>query len=381
MKIVADENIPFVKECFSSAGEVVTISGRDMNFDTVKDADALAVRSITKVNSSLLDKSKVKFVGTATIGTDHIDKDYLSRAGIGFSSAPGSNADSVAEYVIAGLLSLGKRKGVKLAGKRIGIIGVGNVGSRVEKRVSALGMTAVLNDPPLKRKTQDSKYRPIDEIFDCDFITVHVPLTKEGVDRTYHLVDEDFLSKLKKGSYFINTSRGPVVKTAALKDWIRSTKAGGVILDVWENEPVIDSELLGMVDIGTCHIAGYSFDGKVRGMLMIYEAMCRHFDIDFDKSEGDFLPEPIVKSIEVNSGSGDEQALVRGVVSQVYHICDDYMRLKRYLETSAEQRGQYFDSLRKNYPVRREFNNTKVYLKEENDRLFGILKGIGFDVG
>jgi erythronate-4-phosphate dehydrogenase len=380
MKIVADENIPFVKDCFSNAGDVFTLSGRDMNFDTVRDADALIVRSITKVNASLLDNSKIKFVGTATIGTDHIDIDYLNRNNIGFSSAPGSNADSVAEYVTAGLLSLGKREGIKLADKSIGIIGVGNVGSRVEKRTAALGMHTVLNDPPLKRQSKNEKYRPIDEILNCDFITAHVPLTKEGEDKTYHLVDEVFLSNAKKGFYFINTSRGAVVDTEALKNAIKTKKTGGTILDVWENEPDIDSELLHMVDIGTCHIAGYSFDGKVRGMIMIYRAMCSHFNMECDKCESDFLPEPPIKRIEVKPAGADDQELVRGVVSQVYHICDDYNRLKKSLEIPDEQRGDYFDSLRKNYPVRREFHNTKIYLKQKDAQLEKILKGIGFDV-
>jgi erythronate-4-phosphate dehydrogenase len=185
LKILADENIPFVKECFSSIGEVEVVSGRAMNQSILKDADVLLVRSITKVDKNLLDGTRIKFVGTATIGDEHIDKTFLESRGIGFASAPGSNANSVAEYVIAALLSIARKKQIKLESKSIGIIGVGHIGSLVEKKAQALGMYTVLNDPPLQRQTSDKKYRPIEELFDCDFVSLHVPLTYEGEDKTY----------------------------------------------------------------------------------------------------------------------------------------------------------------------------------------------------
>ena len=187
MKIVADENIPFVKECFNSIGDVCTCPAAAIIPDTIVDADILLVRSVTKTDAALLAKSKVRFVGTATIGTEHVDIDYLKQAGIAFASAPGSNANSVAEYIIAALLSVARKHKFSLKDKSIGIVGVGNVGSRVAIKTAALGMKVKLNDPPLQRKTHDEKYLPLDVLFDCDFITLHTPLTYDGVDKTYHL--------------------------------------------------------------------------------------------------------------------------------------------------------------------------------------------------
>lgn len=207
MKIIADENIPFVAECFSSIGDVEPVLGREITLSLVGDADILLVRSITKVNSDLLAGSKVRFVGTATIGFDHIDVEYLKKNNIGFASAPGSNANSAAEYVIAAILEIGQKHKINLEGKSIGIIGVGNVGSRVAKKCAALGMKVYLNDPPLQRQTSDAKYLPIEGLFDCDFITLHTPLTSEGIDKTFHLANDTFFKSLKTESVFINTSR------------------------------------------------------------------------------------------------------------------------------------------------------------------------------
>ena len=256
MKILADINIPFVAECFSSIGEVRVVSGREITPAGVSDADVLLVRSITPVGAHLLADSKVRFVATATIGFDHIDIDFLRRNNIGFVSAPGSNANSAAEYVIAGLLEIGRKYGIDLDGKSIGIIGVGNVGSRVAEKCSALGMQIYLNDPPLQRQTGEAKYLPLKELFNCDFITLHTPLTFDGVDKTYHLADEKFFKSLKEGCVFVNASRGGVADCDALKAAIRSERLRAVVLDVWENEPNIDTELLRMVDLSTPHIAG-----------------------------------------------------------------------------------------------------------------------------
>ena len=257
MKIIADVNIPFVAQCFSSIGEVEVVRGREIKPSVVADADILLVRSVTRVDSGLLAGSKARFVATATIGFEHVDVDFLRDKGIGFASAPGSNANSVAEYIVAALFSIGKKHNIHLEGKSIGIVGVGNVGSRVEKKARALGMSVYLNDPPLQRQTGDTKYLPLEKVFECDIITLHTPLTFEGIDKTLHLADGRFFKSLKKGCTFINTSRGGVVDTGALKDAIKSGKLGAVVLDVWENEPNIDTELLEMVDVVTPHIAGY----------------------------------------------------------------------------------------------------------------------------
>lgn len=378
MKIVADANIPYVSECFSSIGEVTVAGGREITPWIVADADVILVRSITPVGVDLLGGSKVCFVATATIGFDHIDIDFLQQNKIGFTSAPGCNANSAAEYVIAGLLDISKRHDINMEDKSIGIIGVGNVGSRVAQKCAAMGMRVYLNDPPLQRQTGDPKYLPIEELYDCDFITAHTPLTFKGLDKTYHLINEDFFSSLKDNCIFVNASRGGVVDGSALQKAIRSGRLKGVVLDVWENEPNIDTELLDMVDIGTPHIAGYSLDGKITGLMMIYKATCEHFDLEQKFGMEDFLPEPTVPQVNLGSELTDDQQALWNAVRQVYRIERDDENLRQVLNKPKEETGKHFDSLRKNYPVRREFQNTKVIIKDANSRLAEKLRGIGF---
>jgi erythronate-4-phosphate dehydrogenase len=383
MKIIADENIPFVKECFSSVGDCSTIHGRKITREILKDVDALLVRTITKVDKSLLDGTKVKFLGTATIGFEHVDLDYLAARKIGFASAPGSNANSVAEYIVSALVNLADKYEFTLDKKSIGIVGVGNVGSKVEKKARSLGMKVVLNDPPLKRLsgsavgclTADEKYRPIEEIFDCDIVTLHTPLTYEGQDKTYHLADEKFFKSLKKDAIFFNTCRGGVHDTAALKTAITSGKIMACVLDVWEKEPNIDIELLKMVDFGTPHIAGYSYDGKVVGMIMIYNAFCKHFGIEPKFTAKNFLPPPQFEKIIINE---TEKNPLSAAVNMLYDIKRDDAKLRRIIEEPAQKRGEYFDSLRKNYHIRREFQNALVSIKDA--RLTKILSGLGFKI-
>ena len=380
MKIIADENIPFVSECFSSIGEVETVPGREIKPGVVADADVLLVRSITLVGDDLLTGSKVRFVGTATIGFDHVDTEYLSQNNIGFASAPGSNANSAAEYVIAALLNNAEQHSIDLEGKSIGIIGVGNVGSKVAKKCEALGMRLYLNDPPLQRQTGDSKYLPIENLFDCDFVTLHTPLTFEGEDKTFHLADDKFFKSLKKGCIFINASRGGVVDSGALKAAIEESRLQAVVLDVWENEPNIDAELLEMVDIGTPHIAGYSLDGKIAGMIMIYKAACEYFGLEAKFDIDSFLSVPAIPELRINTQSVSEQDALLGIVEKIYDIKADDVRMRRMLEESAMERGKYFDSLRKTYPVRREFQNTQIILENPCLGLAEKLAGIGFKI-
>jgi len=380
MKIIADANIPFVAECFSSIGEVKVAGGREITPGIVGDADVLLVRSITPVGADLLTGSKVRFVATATIGFDHIDVDFLRRNNIGFASAPGSNANSAAEYVIAGLLEMGRKYDIGLEEKSIGIIGVGNVGSRVANKCAALGMQIYLNDPPLQRDTGEGKYLLLKELFDCDFITLHTPLTFEGVDKTYHLADEKFFKSLKERCVFVNASRGGVVDSEALKTAIRSGRLRAVLLDVWENEPNIDMELLETVDIGTPHIAGYSLDGKIAGMIMIYKAVCEYFGLEAEFEIEDFLPEPAVRQLRIETSTNNEQDALADAVQKIYNIREDDARLRRVCDKPVEKRGEFFDSLRKNYPVRREFQNTRIVSESSCKSIADKLAGIGFKI-
>ena len=386
MRIIADQNIPFVKECFSSIGQVEVCPGRQLTPVQVADADMLLVRSVTKVNEALLRGSRVKFVATATIGVEHVDTAYLAAQGIGFASAPGYNANSVAEYIVAALLALGKKYKFELAEKSIGVVGVGNVGSRVAQKCVALGMTVLLNDPPLARKTGDKKYRPLSDLIGCDVVTFHTPLTKEGQDKSYHLADAAFFAALKKGAFFLNTSRGGVHDTAALKQAMADGILGGVVLDVWEHEPNIDADLLRKVDLSTPHIAGYSFDGKVSGLLMIYRAACEHFTLTPSHTEADFLPVPKVPEIIITPEqlNGGIERLVHDTVQQVYVINRDDFNTREILTVPDPERGPFFDRLRKEYPERREFQNTVVIVPDHRvghaRQIADILSGIGFQV-
>jgi len=381
VKIVADANIPFIEECFSSIADVVVVPGREIRREIMAGADVLLVRSITKVDEALLSGGSVKFVGTATIGAEHVDRQYLADAGIGFASAPGCNANSVAEYVVAALLALGKKHRFELAGKSIGIVGAGNVGSRVEAKTRALGMKPLLNDPPLARRTGLKKYVPLNALMGCDFITMHTPLTFEGMDKTFHLADEKFFGAMKEDAFFINTARGGVADTTAIRNALASGRPAGVVLDVWENEPNIDADLILKAQLSTPHIAGYSFDGKVAGLMMIYRAVCEYFGLEVQREAGDFLPDPDVPEIKVDERAADEQTIIHDTVQQVYVINRDDFNTREILLVPEAERGGFFDDLRKNYPVRREFQNTAIVGLDAESPLAKKLGGIGFKVG
>jgi len=360
MKIVADENIPYVREVFTPLGEVICISGRNMNPALLLDADVLLVRSITPVNQDLLQDTSVRFVGTATIGTDHIDQEYLHRRGITFVSAAGSNANSVTEYVLTALLVLAARYRLNLEGKKLGIIGVGNIGSRLEKKAGALGLQVLPNDPPLQRQTGAPRFVALDQVLqEADIITCHVPLTRVGPDPTYHLLEAKRLAQLKPDAILINTSRGAVVDNRALKEYLHQPQAGPVVLDVWENEPHIDVELLEKVSLATPHIAGYSLDGKVNGTLMLYKALCVFLG-EAPVKQVNLMPPPPLPAIDRIDTSVPDQAVMTGVMGSIYDIDADDRNLRGLVNLPVDQRGQHFDSLRKNYPVRRESHNTRI---------------------
>ncbi|MBM4047407.1 MAG: 4-phosphoerythronate dehydrogenase PdxB [Planctomycetes bacterium] len=380
MKIVADENIPLVKDAFSGLGDARLVRGRDLNAEVVRDAELLLVRSVTKVNARLLDGSKVRFVATATIGTDHVDLPYLRQRGIAFASAPGSNANSVGEYVVAALLALAKRGGFRLGGKTLGVVGVGNVGRKVVQKAQALGMTVLQNDPPLQRQTGDPRFVPLDALFNADAITVHVPLARTGPDATYHLVNADFLKRMKSGSVFLNSSRGEVVDEPSLSQALVSGHLSAAVLDVWKGEPSIDVSLLATVALGTPHIAGYSFNGKINGTVMIYRAACEFLGVKPTWDPTPLLPPPPHPTITVDARGRDEEDVLREVVRTVYDIERDDRALRGVLQTAAADRGKFFDALRHKYRVRREFQNSAVVAQSASQGLRSKLAGIGFRV-
>ena len=287
---------------------------------------------------------------------------------------------SVAEYVTAALLVLARRGGYKLQGKTIGIVGVGNVGSRVAAKAAALGMKVLLNDPPLAQATGDAKYLPISRIMRADFITLHVPLTMEPPDATYHLVNEEFVARMKPGACLINTSRGKVAEGRALKRALDGDQISEVVLDVWENEPDPDPSLIERCAIATPHIAGYGYDGKVRGTEMLYKAVCEFLKTECQWDAGRVMPQPEFPEIVLKARGRDEEDLIREVVLTVYDVEADDARMRKMTNLPDDERPKYFDRLRQTYPVRREFHNTRVVLKPARARLGAKLEGLGFKV-
>ncbi|MCP4857507.1 MAG: 4-phosphoerythronate dehydrogenase [Fuerstiella sp.] len=381
MKILADENIPFVREAFGGLGEVMTRAGTEIIPGNLCDADVLLVRSITTVDAELLRHSSVRFVGTATIGTDHINLDDLEERGIGFAAAPGSNAESVAQYVTAALLVMANRRGIDLAGKIIGIVGAGNTGSRVARNAAALGMEVLLNDPPLKRQTGDQKYLHLEELHDLDFLSVHVPLTREGANRTWHLVDKRFLRQMGSGCTLINSSRGAVVDDAALLEALDQGILSEAVIDVWQGEPNVSVELMRKASMSTPHIAGYALDGKVRGTLMLHAAVCDFLDIEphcplnglMSTSESHEI------TLRTNDGRSNSQILLEAVRS-TYDIERDDAALRACAELPRDQRKQIFTRLRRDYPIRREFLNTRVTLEPFEAELANTLLKLQFKI-
>jgi erythronate-4-phosphate dehydrogenase len=374
MKIVADPNIPFVQEAFGPLGELRLVPGREITADTVRAADVLLVRSVTSVNATLLDGSQVGFVATATIGFDHIDREYLSRRGIGFASAQGSNANSVAEYVVAAMLSVAGLRKFHLRTKTLGVIGVGGVGSCVARYAEALGMRVLQNDPPRQRTERLAQFVSLERVLaEADIITLHVPLVRGGEDPTFHLFAKERLGALEtRKPVLVNTARGAVVDNQALLKAVDGERLGGVVLDVWENEPNISPELLDVVDLATPHIAGYSLDGKVNGTRMIYEAVCGFFHLPPTWSP--HLPPSPVPRIELAVSSGeDEEEVLRRVVRRVYDITDDDAALRRDVRA--------FDTRRAQYPVRREFFNTELVLRGASEELRAKVAALGFKMG
>lgn len=354
MKIVADENIPQVEELFSELGEVSLVSGRNLKAEQLQDADILLVRSVTQVNEELLESSKVKFVGTATIGIDHLNVKYLSGRGIGWANAPGSNANSVVEYVFCAISYFTGRLEALFSGATVGIIGMGNVGSSLYRRLKALGIKCCGYDPLIPQNTFPGMVN-IDQVLKADVICCHAPLTTDGDYPTFHLLDYKELTQLKSNALLINAGRGEVINGDALKKVLTERNDLSVVLDVWEFEPGIDLQLLSLTSLATPHIAGYSYDGKIAGTHAIYVACCEFLGIDGNPktdatTANDFYPLELGNSNSVEAGIGE-------AVTAAYSISDDDKTLRQALEGCTQERvAVVFDQLRKTYPVRREFS-------------------------
>ncbi len=338
MKIIVDNKIPFIRETVEKiADEVIYAAGKDFTPALVKDADALIIRTRTHCNRELLEGSRVRFIATATIGFDHIDTEYCRRSGIVWTNAPGCNSASVAQYLQSTLLLLQLLKGKKLPEMTIGIVGVGNVGSKVADVARELGMRVLLNDLPREDKEGNTGFSSLQLLAEeCDVLTFHVPLYKEGKYKTFHMADDTFFRSLKRCPVIINTSRGKVIDTNALLKALETKQISDAVIDVWENEPDINLSLLNKVFIGTPHIAGYSADGKANATRMSLDSLCKHFGI-----QADYRITPPAPENPVITASTPTEAYL-----QMYDPRRDSEALKVHPEL--------FEQLRGDYPLRRE---------------------------
>lgn len=373
IKIVADNKIPFLEGALEGVARVEYIPGSEISKNHLLDAEGLITRTRTQCSRELLEGTAVRFIASATIGYDHIDTDYCREKGIVWTNAPGCNSSSVQQYVVSTLLWLAVHRKMDLSLKTIGVVGVGNVGSKVAAAAGALGMKVLLNDPPRERKEGSLGFVSLESVLkQSDIISLHVPLNRGGTDNTYQMVGQEFLRRVKQGAILINSSRGGVVDESVLLDGIQSGRLSDVILDVFENEPSINRELLGALTLATPHIAGYSLDGKALGTTMSVRAVSRFFGLGIDSWLPDSVPAPEFSELLADTSDEKLYTLIWEIFSQTYNVASDHERLR-----SAPDK---FEKLRGDYPFRREPSAYAVRLFQGYPEIRNILEKLGFDV-
>ena len=371
MKVIIDDKIPFIKGALEPYADVKYMAGNIITNETLKDTDALIIRTRTKCNATLLENTKVKFIASATIGYDHIDTEYCNKNEIKWINAPGCNSGSVMQYVASAILHYAYQKNISLKDRVIGVVGIGNVGKKIVRLAEIFGMQVLLNDPPRARKEGNCGFISLDGILrEADIISFHVPLILEGEDKTYHLADKIFFDKINPGTLFINTSRGEVVDTVALKKVLTEDKLSGVILDVWENEPGIDIDLLQKLLIGTPHIAGYSADGKANGTKMVVQEFSNYYGLGLDDWEPEDIP-PADDSVIFYDGKNKTfQEIISELILHTYPIQDE----KEWLLQDPTK----FEDYRGNYPLRREFSAYTVKVTNISEEDKNKIRRLGF---
>jgi len=361
LKIIADENIPYITELTAPWGVTQLVAGRLITNEQLKQADVLLVRSVTKINQALLENTTVKFIGSCTAGIDHVDLDCLQKKHIEFVYAPGSNARSVAEYVLSSLLYIAEKKNVELKGKTLAIIGYGHVGRQVAQLVGILGVKILLNDPPLQEKGEQNLIS-FEEALTADIICLHTPLIRSGVFPTVHLIGENELKKMLPNAILLNAGRGAVVDNLALYQHLQKNPQFTAILDVWENEPNIHRELAQLCAISTPHIAGYSWDSKINSAKQVVEKMASSLRGAKRRSNPESMTAADFPGLLRYARKDDSY---NEFIKQFYDIEQDHQALQALMELpDAQARAQGFDLLRKNYPERREFSASDNYLSE-----------------
>ena len=373
MKIVADDKIPFLKGALEPFAEVIYVPGKQINRETIMDSDALLIRTRTKCTEHLLEGTSVSFIGTATIGFDHIDTRYCNKNKIIWTNAPGCNSSSVQQYIAAALLKISFEKKINLEGMTLGIIGVGNVGSKIEKFARTIGMNILLNDPPRARQEGKKNFHSLNVVLaQADIVTVHVPLNVVGEDFTYHLFNDESFKKIKKDAWFFNSSRGEVTDTYALNKVLHAGKLSGAIIDVWENEPDIDPQLLQQSFISTPHIAGYSTDGKANGTAMVVNSLAKYFNLPLENWYPEDVPPPAYPHISIDCRDKSEVEIIREAIIHTYSIDEDNIRLRHSPSD--------FENLRGDYPLRREFTSYAISLNGGTENVRQKLEIIGFRI-
>ncbi|MDR0815598.1 MAG: 4-phosphoerythronate dehydrogenase [Bacteroidales bacterium] len=371
MKIVIDDKIPFIKGVLEPYADVAYLPGAECADGR---ADALITRTRTKCNETTLKDTSVKFIATATIGYDHIDTAWCEANGITWTNAPGCNSGSVRQYIGTVLSTLAGRYGYRFRDMTLGVVGVGNVGSKVARLGEALGMTVLLNDPPRERREGGNAFVPLNELIRrSDVVTLHVPLNRSGEDCTFHLFDEARLRGFRQNAILINSSRGEVTDNAALKNALKAKTLKAAVLDVWENEPDIDRELLSLLDIATPHIAGYSADGKANGTAMSVQALSSFFGFPLTEWRPDNVPAPLQPLQFTLNGTGKtpQQCLCEAIL-HTYPMMNDDSRLRNSPETFEKQRGAY--------PIRREFEAFSVQPENLSSATVEQLRILGFNI-
>ena len=376
MLIVADENIPLLDAFFQGFGEIRRYPGRSLDAASVREADILLVRSVTKVDRHLLEGSRVQFVGTCTIGTDHLDLDYFDQVGIRWSSAPGCNARGVVDYVLGSLLTLADLEGASLPERVYGVVGAGQVGGRLVSVLRALGWKVMVCDP-LRQAAEGGDYVELDTLLQaCDVISLHTPLERGGQYPTWHLFGPAELAKLRPGAWLINASRGAVVDNGALRALLQQRDDLHAVLDVWEGEPQVDLQLADLCTVATPHIAGYSLDGRQRGTAQIYRALCQHLGVNEVIQLADLLPRPPVAQIELDAEVDLQWALAM-LCRAVYDPRRDDADFRRSLSEDVQHQRAAFDALRKHYPPRREIEGLSVRIHGSSPELARLIDALG----
>ncbi len=387
MKIVIDENMPYAAELFSQIGEVALKSGRNLSAQDLIDVDALMIRSVTKVNAELLTHAnKLRFVGTATAGMDHVDQQLLAQKGIFFTAAPGCNKIGVAEYVISALLVLAQQQGFSIFDKTVGIIGAGQVGSYLAQCLTSIGVKVLLNDPPCQQAGDERNFTPLEQLLsEADVISLHTPISKQGPYPTYHLLDESRLSQLRGDQILINAARGPVVDNQALKQRLQQNDGFSAVLDVFEFEPQVDLELLPLLSFATPHVAGYGLEGKARGTTIIFNRFCQFLGLETRAEAEQLLPIAPISQLHLSQGWSDDSdlnhAILHNLTQLIYDVRQDDALFRRQIDvTGSQQQAQAFDLMRKQYWDRREYSAITLQANTIKSVELSPLAALGFKV-